>query len=296
MDRLFTLGRQRMPVHFRLERQQALWIAIAITAVTMVVEFVYSYVTGSLMLFSDGIHMLSHLAALGISLVGIRLAAKPRDAAFPFGMHKAESLAAFVNGVGLAFFSLYICYESVLRLFNPAAIEVQDTIVVAILGLVVNIATACILQMAKSNDLNMKSAIMHMLADTFSSVAIIVGAMVIAYTHWFAIDALLSLVIAGVIAKWSYGLLIKSGRSLLDAAPENQCASEIKTDLYNKFDTIVAIKDLKLWQLNDQETAAVVTVTVYPAEVYEYRYIKRQIRKRLEEKHGLHVQAVALDW
>ncbi|MGB0166983.1 MAG: cation diffusion facilitator family transporter [Luteibaculum sp.] len=280
----------------KISKQSALIISMAITLIAMVVEFVYSYITGSLMLFSDAIHMLSHLAALSISLAGICIAAKPASDKYPFGFKKAESLAALFNGVGLAIFSAYIVYESVLRIVDPQVIVVGETVAVALIGLLVNLLTAFILFKSEGEDLNMKSAIMHMLADTFSSAAIIVGAIFIYFTSWYFIDALLSMVIAGVVGKWSYGLLIKSSRNLMDVSPDQLSASEVKTYLYNKFDTILAVDTVKIWKLNESENAGMLKLKVYPAETYEYRFLKREVAKKLRKKFRVHELNIELDW
>lgn len=191
----------------RLTKTQAILICIGITLIVMAIELFYSYVANSLMLFSDGLHMFSHAASLGISLSAIYIAERTQN-------EKVESWAAFINGIGLIVFTIYIFIESYLRLMSPEAIEVNSTFVVAIIGLVVNLFTAWILSSTGVEDLNTKSAFLHMLADTFSSVAIILGTVIIIYTDWFWIDALLSAIVAYVVGKWSIGLIRQSVKEL----------------------------------------------------------------------------------
>lgn len=202
--------------HLKLSKTNAMLMSIAITIVVMILELIYGIVANSLMLFSDGLHMFSHAASLGISLTAIHLAKIPK-------FHKAESWAALFNGFGLLFFTAFILLESYYRFMSPETIETNATFFVAILGLIVNLATAVILACSGVEDLNTKSAFLHMLADTFSSVAIIVGTIIIIYTDWFWIDAILSAVVALVVGKWSIGLLRSALLDLYkEASPRGQ--------------------------------------------------------------------------
>lgn len=191
----------------RFGKRKALAFCIAVTLGVMGVELVFSRLTNSLMLFSDGLHMLTHALSLGVTLVALVLASRGAAAGQAPGQSKIELAAAILNGLGLAFFTLYIVYESVLRFSDLTSLRVDQTLAVAIIGLLVNLLTALVLYRAGIEDLNTKSAYLHLLADTFSSVAIIVGCVVIYYTNWLFIDPLLSLVVAFIIGKWSYGLL-----------------------------------------------------------------------------------------
>lgn len=179
----------------------------------MVVEITMGYLANSLMLISDGLHMLSHAASLIVSLMAIYIS-KNMAAAERL---KVEARAALINGFSLVFFIVYLVYESIIRLMNPESLEVMKLLSVAIIGLVTNLLTAFILARSGVEDLNTKSAYLHMLADTFSSIAIVVGSIVIYYTNWFALDPILSIVVAAVIAKWSYGLIRDSSKQLKTA-------------------------------------------------------------------------------
>ncbi len=279
-----------------LTKQRALLICFGITLLAMVVEFVASYFTGSLMLFSDGIHMLSHAASLFVSWLAIYCASRYSSKKFPFGLKRLEVLAAFVNGLSLLFFVGFIVIAAIERILDPQAIETGTTLSVAIIGLIINLVTAFILSLAGLEDLNTKSAFMHMLADTFSSVAIIVGAVIINYTGWFAIDGLLSLVVALVIAKWSIGLLRDSGRILLERTPDTIKPDDVTKDLYNRYDTIVSIDEIKVWEIGENDIAATVRLRVYPGEPYEYRRMQREMKQRLLKKFGISHVSIELDW
>lgn len=192
---------------FSLSKTKALKICIAITFGVMALELIVGHLTRSLMLYSDGLHMLSHSASLLISLLAILWAKQS-------GNEQIETRAALINGVGLLVFTGYILWEAVVRLLAPEHIAIEDVYAVAFLGLLVNLLTAVILGASGVEDLNTRSAFLHMLADTFSSVAILVGAFFIQQFQWFWLDAILSAVIAFVVGKWAVGLIRSALRSL----------------------------------------------------------------------------------
>jgi cobalt-zinc-cadmium efflux system protein len=185
---------------FKLSKTRALKICILITLLVMGAELIVGHLSKSLMLFSDGLHMLSHAASLAITLSAMIWAKQS-------GNKRIELAAALINGIGLLGFTAYIIYEAVLRMILPETLMVEDIYGVALLGLLVNLITALILASSGVEDLNTKSAFLHMLADTFSSIAILVGALVIQLFNWFWLDAVLSMVIAAVVGKWALVLI-----------------------------------------------------------------------------------------
>lgn len=248
-----NVGTTMMPsvaaVQQQKKRNALLW-CMGITLVTMLLEVGVGIYTSSLMLFSDGLHMLSHGASLFISYLAMVIAQRPANKKYPFGFRRAETLAALINGISLAFFIYFITAESIARLFEPRPIDTTWLLIVAVIGLVVNLWTALILSRAGLEDLNTRSAFLHMLADTFSSVAIIVGAIVIHYTNWFIIDAILSLVVAFVIGKWAYGLVRSALLVLMERSPKNIRYFDVEVALKSHFPTIETIHDLRVWELS----------------------------------------------
>jgi cobalt-zinc-cadmium efflux system protein len=261
----------------------------------MVVEFVASAITGSLMLWSDGIHMLSHAASLGISFVAATIAARPTSKRFPFGLHRVEIIAAHVNGVGLAIFTLYIVYESIHRLFSPVEILSGDMLFVAIIGLFVNLLTAFILSKAGLEDLNTKSAFLHMLADTFSSVAIIIGGVIIMYTDWLWIDAVLSIVIAVVIGKWSWGLLKESFLILIDRTPKHIDYNEIQAELKYEFPQIKKVVEVKVWEIKTGKYCGTLKLQVENLGSSAYFGLQQKIGTYLKKNHQVQDITVQMD-
>ena len=234
-----------------LTKERALTIAITVTIIAMVIEFLASVMTGSLMLFSDALHMLSHASSLGVTFLAMVLAKRKVGKNFPFGFYRIEILAALFNGFTLLLFSGYVIYEAGIRIYNPIAVDSFETILVAIFGLIVNLLTAFILSKANLEDLNTRSAFMHLLADTFSSVTIVVGGIIIYYSNWFIIDAILSVVVAIVILKWSWGLLRDASLVLMERTPDHLKLDEMEEQLLDKFSLIRDVDQLKVWEITN---------------------------------------------
>ncbi len=197
--------------------KKTLWVVL-LTAVTMVVEIVFGLTTKSMALLADGIHMGSHVLAIGLSWVAyimVRKAAKSKT--FDGDSGKILSLSGYSSGLMLLIFAVVIMVEAVERFFNPADIVYKEAIIVAIIGLVINIASAFLLHHDHDHsDHNIKAAYLHVIADALTSVSAIAGLVVAMYWDFPFIDTLVAVASSLVIIKWSIGLLKESGSVLLD--------------------------------------------------------------------------------
>ena len=234
--------------HHNTSDKKLLSISFAITFIVMIVEIAGGIYVNSLALISDAIHMFTHAFALGLSLFALIISTKGINDQKSFGYFRAEVLAAFINGLTIALSVLWILYEAIVRFLNPQEILASGTIMIAALGLVVNIITGLILLKANHDNINIRSAFLHMAADTFSSVAIIFGAIVIYFTQFYILDTILALVVAVVIAKWAKGLLSDSVHVLLEGSPYD--VSCIKEAILAEFDYIEDIHDIHCWEIS----------------------------------------------
>lgn len=226
----------------------------------MAVEVVGGLWTGSLALISDAGHMLTHALALGVSLAAILFAARKTGAERTFGNHRAEVLAALFNAVTLIVISGFILWEAYERLLAPEMILGWEMFGIALGGLVVNLVTALILHDVGHDDLNVRSAFLHMLGDTFSSGVIVIGAVVIVYTGWTWIDPVLSVVVCLVILIWAWGLTRDSVRILLEAAPPHIDIAELRSHLLDAHPLVDDITDLHLWTITSGMCALEATI------------------------------------
>ncbi len=271
----------------RPKQRRALIFCVILTSLMMVVEFAAGWITGSLMLISDGLHMLSHTLALGLSFFAIVLAHKKAGARLPFGLYRVEILAALLNGIGIAIFSVWIVYEAISRIFHPVTILGAELTLVAVAGLAVNFTTAVILHRAGSEDLNTKSAFLHMLADTLSSVAIVTGGIVIYFTDWFVIDPVLSMVVAVVVAKWAWDLLRDSTLILLERTPNGIDVEEMNTEVREHFPEIRDLHDLHVWEITTHYVCMSAHIVVDDMPVSETYPLRSRIDGFLRERFAI---------
>jgi len=226
--------------------KKVLKLALSITVIMMVLEFTYGFLSNSLALISDAIHMFTHSFALIISLVAIIIANKEAPLSKTFGYYRIEVLAAFINGITIVLSIFWILYEAVLRFLHPSTIDIKMAMIVASIGLIINIITGFILMQGDKENINLKSAFVHMLSDALSSVAIIIGYIVISFTSWYFIDILLALLVAIVIGKWAMEVLKASINTLMESSPVE--INEVK-EFIEKHKEVIELHDIHIWEI-----------------------------------------------
>jgi cation diffusion facilitator family transporter len=255
--------------HDRHERRT--WMVVALTAVTMVVEIAAGSWFNSMALLADGWHMATHAGAMGLSALAYRFARRhARNPRFTFGTGKVGDLAAYSSGIILAVAALLIGWESLTRLAQPVPIAFGEAVLVAVLGLIVNIVSAAMLWSRHGHDHghghdhvhhadhNIRSAFIHVVADALTSVLAIVALLAGLWLGAVWLDPLMGLVGAAVILKWSFGLLRDTGGILLDMEAGGDLAARIRTDVEAKDGDRVA--DLHVWRVGPGHFAAIVAI------------------------------------
>jgi len=234
---------------FRSVESKRLVLSLAITLTVMVVEIIGGFITNSIALLSDAGHMFTHAFAIGISLLANFIARKPPCHHRTFGLYRAEVLAAFINGLFLLPIVGIIVFEAIVRFLNPQDVIGFYMLIVAFVGLAVNITSIFILQDSRDTSLNVKSVFYHMIADAASSIGIVIAAFIIMSTGLVILDPIVSLGISIVIIYWAYGILKDSTRILLEMAPKGMNIDTITEDLKTKFPEINEIDDVHLWTI-----------------------------------------------
>ncbi len=201
--------------------KQGLLVALAITFIMMIVEIIGGILSNSLALLSDAGHMFTDTLALGLSFFAMKFAEMPATEKRTFGFYRLEILAALLNGVTLVLISLYIVFEAYQRILHPPQVEGKLMLAVAVVGLIANVLGALFLMKHHETSLNIRGAFLHIVGDAVSSVGVIVGGVVIAYTGWYLIDPLLSILIAVGIIVGSAGLVAESVNILLESVPSH---------------------------------------------------------------------------
>ncbi len=271
----------------RPRQRRAFLVCVILTLVMMVVEFAAGVLTGSLMLISDAVHMLSHAAALGISFLALVIARRDAGLSFSYGLYRVEILAALANGLTLAGFTVWIVYEGVQRLLDPVAVSGKEVTVVAIIGLAVNVTTALVLQRAGLDDLNTKSAFLHMIGDTLSSVAIVLGGVLIYFTGWRFVDPVLSVVVAFVIGRWSWGLIRDSTLILMERKPSHIDPAEVASHLVDSVPQVVDAHDLHVWEITSQFVCLSAHVVLEDVPLSATQAVVAAVREALERDFAI---------
>ncbi|MGH7789455.1 MAG: cation diffusion facilitator family transporter [Candidatus Binatia bacterium] len=206
-------------MHERSHDRRALGWALALTAVFCVVEFVGGWLTNSLALMSDAVHMLTDVAALGLGLFALWIAARPPNTQKTFGYHRAEILAALANGVALCLAVIFIVREALERLTSTAPVRVEGMLIIAAIGLAVNLLCAWLLHPSEGSSLNLRAAFLHVIADLLGSLGAIVAALVIMVTGWYPADAIAACVISVLVLFSAWNLVRESLDILMEAVP-----------------------------------------------------------------------------
>jgi cation diffusion facilitator family transporter len=284
--------------HERHERRT--WMVVGLTAVTMVVEIAAGSWFNSMALLADGWHMATHAGAMGLSALAYRFARRhARNPRFTFGTGKVGDLAAFSSGIILAVAAVMIGWESIARLARPLPIGFDQAILVAVLGLAVNLVSAAMLwsrhghsqdqdhehshgrDHAHHADHNIRAAFLHVVADALTSVLAIVALVAGLLFGAVWLDPLMGLVGAAVIMHWSIGLMRDTGGILLDMEAGGDLAARIRAEIESKEGDRVA--DLHVWRVGPGHFAAIVAIVTRRAT--DAAELKTALRARYPLAH-----------
>ena len=235
-------------------------IAAGLTGSFMLAELAGGLITGSLALLADAAHMLTDFAALFLAWLAFRLSRRPADSSRTYGFDRLQILAAFANAVTLLVLVIWITAEAVTRLLNPEPVLAAGMLVVAGMGLLVNIAAFAVLHGADRDNLNIRGALAHVMGDLLGSVAALVAAGVILATGWTPIDPILSLLIAALITVSAVRLLRDAGRVLLEAAPRGVDPDAVRADLMTRIAGVEDVHHLHVWCLTPERPMATLHV------------------------------------
>lgn len=264
-------------------------IVVAVTAVMMIVEIMGGIIYGSMALLADGLHMASHAVALSVTLIAYIFARKySADRRFSFGTGKVNALAGFSSAVMLAGFAFVMVIESAQRLVSPVAIQFDQALIVAVIGLAVNGASALLLghghddehhhddhhhdhhHHGHHHDHNLKAAYLHVLADAMTSVLAIAALLGAKFAGWSWLDPAMGIVGAALVAHWSWGLLKQTGSVLLDRQASPALLAEVTAALQS--DGHSEVDDLHIWSIGPGINAAEIVIDhAHDHTVADYR-------------------------
>jgi cobalt-zinc-cadmium efflux system protein len=230
--------------------KKGLMTALFITLGIMVLEFLGGLFTNSLALLSDSGHMLSDTAALALSLIAFYFASKPASAKRTYGFHRFEILAALFNGIALFLIAGFIIWEAYHRFFEPPTVSSGIMILIAAIGLVANLASAWSLMRKGDvkNNINLKSAYIHIIGDALGSLGAIVAGLLMYFFKWYVADPIISVLVSVLILKSAWGIISNTVHILMEGTPTNVDQSEIKQSLL-QIDGVIDVHDLHIWTI-----------------------------------------------
>lgn len=266
--------------------------ALALILSFMAIEVVIGIASGSLALISDAGHMLTDAVAIGLALVAMRLAARPAQGVFTYGLKRVEILSAQINGLTLMVLVVYFVFEAIRRLIDPPAVEGGLVATTAAIGIVVNVGATWLLSRANRQSLNVEGAFQHILNDLFAFIATLIAGLVVLFTGFVQADAIAALVVAALMFKAGFGLLRDSGRIFLEASPKGLNPDAIAAGM-RAVPGVTNVHELHVWEVTSGFPALSAHVLVDSAQdCHERRGV---IEGVLEDKFDIHHTTLQVD-
>ncbi len=266
--------------------------ALALILAFMAVEVTAGILAGSLALLSDAAHMLTDAAALGLALVAVRLAQRPAAGAMTYGLKRVEILSAQFNGATLLVIALLIVYEGIRRLVNPPDVEGLPVLLVALAGVVVNLAATWTLSRANRQSLNIEGAFQHILLDLVAFIATAIAGAVVLATGYARADGIAALLVAALMLHAAWGLLTSSGRVFMEASPADVDPDEVGRAMVHE-DGVVEVHDLHIWEVTSGFPALSAHVLV--GHDTNCHAARRRLERMLFDRFGLEHTTLQVD-
>src|SRR3954469_10524827 len=262
-------------------------LALSLNLLLTVAETIAGIFAGSLALVADAVHNLGDCGSFVIALIARRIGRWPSDELRTFGYRRAEIIGALINLTILIVTSLYLIYEAAVRLISPQMIHGGIVVVVAAIALVVNVATAALLYVASKGNLNVRAAYIHNLADSFSSLGVIIAGIVILWLRVMWIDSLVTAVVAIFILRQSLPDIRRSIHILMEGAPTDVETADLVAEL-RRVPGVADIHHVHLWEIDEHHRAVEAHIVVDPGQLDRWTLIKQELKKRLGEQFHIH--------
>lgn len=269
------------------QTETRLWISIILNFIITAAEFIGGIISGSLALLSDALHNLNDTSSLAISLVARKISKKEANRDKTFGYKRAEIIGAFINLVTLVIIALYLVKEGVERFYNPQPIDGMVMFVVAVIGLLGNVITAILLYRDSKENLNLRSAYIHILSDAFSSVGVILGGIIIIYYEYYIVDTILTLLIAGYILWHSYYMLRQTINILMESTPANIEIPNVQQAMA-QVNGVLDIHHLHVWRLDEKNILLESHVVIDEDDMGQMESIKSSLKELLSTNFDIH--------
>lgn len=268
-----------------IQHEQPLWWAFGLTTAFLIAEVIGGLITNSLALLSDAAHMGTDVIALAISLFAVRLSRRPPDAKRTYGYARMEAIGAMINGGLLFLVAGYILWEAVGRFRHPPEVASTGMMVIAVIGLVINLVSMRLLKAGSGTSLNVKGAYLEVWSDMLGSIGVIIGALVIKLTGWTVADPIIAVLIGLWVLPRTWTLLREAGQVLMQGVPHGLELDEVRTMMLSH-PNVVAVHDLHAWALGSKEP--VLTAHIVLREGGDGEQVRRSLAVTLEERFNVH--------
>jgi len=267
-------------------------LALGLLVAFLLVEVAVAVVARSLALFSDAGHMLTDAAAIALAIAAIRLAERPARGSFTFGLRRAEILSALVNGVTLLLLGVFFTVQGIRHVLDPPEVTGSLVLIVALVGIAVNLAATSVLARANRRSLNIEGAYQHILTDLFAFIATAIAGLVMVTTGWLEADGIAALIVAAIMLHSGWGLVRESGRVLLEAAPRGGDVEQIGLAMAG-LPPVVEVHDLHVWELSTDRAALAAHVIVAGHE--DCHRIRLDLERLLHERFAIEHTTLQVD-
>lgn len=264
-----------------------LWISIILNFIITAAEFIGGIISGSLALLSDALHNLNDTVSLGISLVARKISKRDANRDKTFGYQRAEIIGAFINLITLVIIALFLIKEAIERFYDPQPIDGMIMFIVAVIGLLGNVITAILLHRSSKENLNIRSAYIHIMSDAFSSVGVIIAGILIIQYELFIIDTILTLIIAGYILWHSYYMLRKTINILMESTPAGIEISEIRQAMA-QVAGVLDVHHLHVWRLDEKNILLESHIVIDEDNMNQMESIKSSLKQLLGSNFNIH--------
>jgi cobalt-zinc-cadmium efflux system protein len=260
--------------------------AFGLTLVIFFAELIGGIMANSLALLSDAGHLFADVIALGLSLIAMYIARFPANSRKTFGYHRAEILAAIINALTLIIIAVAIFLEAYKRFSNPEPVKTMPMLIVAVIGLFVNIFVFIKLHSAAKTNLNIRAAFLHVVGDMLASIGVIAGGIIMLYTGNFLVDPIISVLVGLIILKGAYGVLKEGTNILLEGVPHKLNYDNLTSDIL-AIPGVLKLHDLHIWELSASNIMLSVHVHVDSAVLHAGRDILIDLKDMLSSKYHI---------
>ncbi len=275
------------------QNQKKLFYTILLVAIILTAKFIGAFITNSLALFSDSWHLVTDLAALILSLWGVRTAGKSATFKYTFGYYRYSVLTALINNISLIIVSAFILYKAVNRYMNPVDITPEGMVVFSVLGLIVNLLIVRNLG-SKSNNANVKSVFLHFAGDALADLGVLFGGIIIIFTGWHGVDTLLSAVLACLILKSAARMTAECTKILLEATPKAISIEKLKQALIS-IPGITDVKDMHVWSLSMEMLSMTAHICIEETCWENHENLLHNVQHMIKEKFGIDHSTIQLE-